>query len=165
MEELLCLVGIASLVWILMSDLRRMVVPVVPLALLAGSGAAWGFRHGTWEDMAYSAVIVMPFLYLYFRKGLGEGDILMLFALSPWFHPKTYLPVLISGFVLGTVWGAVRLARAGELKGWLCRVNVGVMGEIPERSEEALSRAECVPLAAALSLPALAAVVIEYVRI
>ena len=161
MGNLLCAgLGIISIVWIFMSDVRRMVVPAVPLVLLAGAGTAWRLQYGTWADILCSAIVILPFSFLYFKKGLGEGDLFMMFALSPWFHYQVFLVVLFSGFVIGAAWGGIRLIRANELKGWLCRVIAGAIDEIPEHSEEALTKAECVPLAAALSLPALVALTV-----
>ncbi len=151
------ILGAAALVWILLSDAKKMEVPLVALAVLGCAGAAWRINLGIFEETAYSAVVAAAFL-IFLKRGAGEGDLLMLFALTPWFAPQVYVGVLAAGFALAATWGAARLAIAGEFKSWLAVVKTGTLGALPPTPEEGLKRPDCVPLAAALALPALAVI-------
>jgi len=152
------ILGAAALVWILLSDAKKMEVPLVALAVLGCAGAAWRINLGIFEETAYSAVVAAAFL-IFLKRGVGEGDLLMLFALTPWFVLQVYMGVLAAGFALAAAWGVVKLVKSGEFKSWLVAVKTGALGALPPTPEEGLKRPDCVPLAAALALPALVVLV------
>lgn len=152
LEKWLWILCLAALVWVAIEDWRKMEVPLLALIALAVLGAVKVLSCGGIGNVMAALSIASLFLPLYFKRGMGEGDILLIFALALWFEPVRYLLVVAAGFALGVAHGIYRMLRSGTLKGWLSGLRSGVVGVLPESSSEALARPDCIPLAGTLAL-------------
>ncbi|SMB96510.1 Flp pilus assembly protein, protease CpaA [Thermanaeromonas toyohensis ToBE] len=154
MQYVLYAAAIVCLAWAGWSDARRMEVPVLPVAVLFCLGFVRVALLREWYSLAVPLVTVVLCVPLYLRRGMAEGDLLTMLALTGWFNGSVYAVIVAVSFAAGAAWGVIRLQRAGELGSWLKRVSAGVWAEVPDTSENGLKCPACVPMVSAIALVA-----------